>query len=117
MPANDSLHCGEADPCAWKLSHSVQALESPEKALGIARIKSRAIITDEISRPAITLIEAEFNSCLLVAGRVFPGVAQSNFRCATRSSRESPSTVRPSVDEESHFPARRSRLQALPRRI
>jgi len=42
---DDSLHRGQTDAGAWKLSRGVKALEGSEKTIRMARVKSSAVIT------------------------------------------------------------------------
>lgn len=67
VSVDDSLHRGQADAGTWKFSHEVEALESSEKPVGKTWIKPRTVVTNEISRSAIGLAEAEFNSSTVVA--------------------------------------------------
>src|SRR5579862_5841185 len=76
VAANDALHRGKTDAGAGKFGGGMEALEWFEKAVGLARIESGAIVAHIEDGFAVFLGGAEFDGGGIDVAREFPCIAQ-----------------------------------------
>ncbi len=57
----------------------METLEGAKEPVGVGRVKSGAVVADEVGMGAVPFRDAEFNGRLRALRREFPGVAQQVF--------------------------------------
>src|SRR5260370_39812303 len=79
MTVDDTLDSRQSDSGSREFGHRMQALEGAEKLLGVGRVKSRPVITDEVGRGAVAMNLGELDTSGGAFRTKFPGIAQQVF--------------------------------------
>ena len=80
MTLDDTLYCGQADPCTGEIVRFVQTLERFEEIGCHVHIKTGTIIAHKKDPFAFILENPEFYYGLGKLFRIFPGIAQQVFQ-------------------------------------
>ena len=80
VAVNDALHCGQADPGAFKIACVMEPLEGPEQAVGIRHVESGAVVPNEACPLAVILGQPELDPGFFLLPGVLPRIAEKVYR-------------------------------------
>jgi hypothetical protein len=81
VPMDDPLNRRQSHPRSREVVRVMEALEGAEEPLGVGRVESSAVVSDEIGKVPVAMRLPKLNTSGFTLGGEFPGVPDQVFKC------------------------------------